>query len=99
MLNRLIEKMGGIAKVKYFLFSIIVSIFPMVMLDIPFWIMVMIVGSVYIMPVLMIVPLWIAGLIGAICGPQDVWAILYYIVFGIAAVWLIVRITDKGEKE
>ena len=84
------EKLGGFGVVVFFLVTIAISVFPTVMLNLPFWAISLIIIAVNFIPALN-VPLWIAGLIGAICGPQDAWAIVYYIVFGVAALIFLIR--------
>lgn len=50
------------------------------MLGLPVWAIVLIVSALSILPIPFASELyWLVGLIGAICGPQDGFAITYYI--------------------
>ena len=94
MRDWLTEKLGGFGLVAYILVCIAISVLPVVMLQLPFWAMALIIIAVYMFPMLN-VPLWIAGFIGTLCGPQDTWAVIYYIVFAVAAVSFIIRFTTS----
>lgn len=75
--------------VVYFIVTSLLSILPIVMLDLPLWAKLLILLAVNIFSGMLFgipeLALWIAGLVAAIHGKQDAWAIAYYVVFGIDA--------------
>lgn len=80
---------GNAMGVVYFIVTFLLSILPLVMLDLPFWADFLIILGVNLLNgLLFCIPelaLWIVGLVAAIHGKQDAWAIAYYVVFGINA--------------
>lgn len=81
----LLEKLGSIGVIARIVVSMLLIIFPVVMLDIPF-ILCLILSAV--LQLFSSVPFvieiaYIVGLFGVISGEQDFLAILYYIVFTI----------------
>lgn len=84
------EKLGGFGMVGYFIVMLLIAALPISMLGLPFWVDFIIVLVVQFLPLLEI-PLWIAGFIGALCGPQDVLAYIYYVIFGILAIIFIIQ--------
>lgn len=76
-------------------FYTIVIAFPIVVLDLPNWIEYAIIALSMIFPsVFGIVglPLWVWGLAEMIMGPQDVFAIIYYVLFVVIALPVLLRI-------
>lgn len=75
--------------VVYYIVTFLLSILPLVMLDLPFWADFLIILGVNLLNALLFgipeLALWIVGLVAAIHGKQDAWAIAYYVVFGINA--------------
>ena len=85
---------GGVLGVVYRIVTFLLSILPLVMLDLPFWADFLIVLGVNLLNALLFgipeLALWIVGLVAAIHGKQDAWAIAYYVVFGINALKILV---------
>lgn len=83
--ERLTASLGFFGGVLYFLIRIIVYILPFVMIGGNFFVTLVLVGINTLVPFASVV-FWIWGLVCAITGVQDIWAIMYYIVFVI--VWI-----------
>ncbi len=82
MKNKLIDMLGGIGVVVYFLVSILISILPFLMIDAsPFLTFVFIAIVFFIRPTSII--FWVWGLVCAIQGPQNALTIIYYILFAV----------------
>ena len=82
MKDRLMFNLGVFGVVLYYIIRIIVAVLPFVMIGLGFW------GTSVLLFINSTIPLttivfWIWGLIAAIGGKQDFWAILYYISFAI----------------
>jgi hypothetical protein len=82
----LLSSLGFAGVVLYFVLGLAISILPILMFDIH-WIAYLILCSISIF-VLSKIPfateiLWIIGLFGAISGKQDIFAIIYYVMFAI----------------
>lgn len=69
----------------YYIVSLFVSILPFVMIGANFFVNLLLIGINMFFPLSSII-FWIWGLICAINGVQDVWAIIYYILFVI--IWI-----------
>lgn len=65
--------------------QVIVSTLPFVMIDLNFWLSFVFISIQTVFPPSSII-FWIWGLICAINGKQDIWAIIYYVTF--AVLWL-----------
>ena len=77
--EKLVNLFGSIGIVLYYVSSIILSVLPLLMIEAPF------IVNIVILLVENIVPfgttvLWIVGLIFAIIGNQDIFSIIYYVV-------------------
>ena len=72
--------LGTIGGILFYLISFTVYILPLVMIDASFWLDLLFFAILYFFPVSSIV-FWIWGLVCAITGPQDAWAIIYYVLF------------------
>jgi hypothetical protein len=83
--ERLTNAFGVLGGVLYFAINIIISILPFVMIGGGFWFSFLLISLNTIVPYASIV-FWIWGLICAIQGVQDIWAIIYYILF--VVIWL-----------
>lgn len=82
MKEKLLDKLGFLGGILYFVFSLLVSIMPFVMIDASFWVTFLFFGIEQIFPLSTFV-FWIWGLVCAIKGVQDIWAIAYYILFAV----------------
>ena len=79
----------------YFVFSMFICVMPVLMFDLPWWAYTLI--CLLIIYVLVNIPgftelSWIIGLVGAIKGKQDIFAIIYYIVCAIIVGTFIYRL-------
>ena len=83
--EKLVNTFGAFGGVLYFIISAIVTVLPFVMIGGGFWFSFLLICLNAIIPFASAV-FWIWGLVSAIKGVQDVWAIIYYIIF--AVVWL-----------
>lgn len=78
--EKLQTTLGAIGGILFYLISFTIYILPLVMIDASFWLDLLFFGILYFFPVSSIV-FWIWGLVCAITGPQDAWAIIYYVLF------------------
>lgn len=89
------SSLGGFGIVLFYVIGIFVSIFPLLMFDLPGWlygILCLVVLFVVIYIPLGLEALWLVGFFGALAGPQDTIAIVYYVIFAIIFVSFIVRL-------
>lgn len=100
--EKLISALGCFGIVVYYLISLTFSIAPLIILDFPFIVNLILIGIVMFLPYIGGIAnaiLWVLALVAAIMGPQDAFAIVYYVMFAINAVrllsifmpWLFVR--------
>ena len=80
MKDKLMNALGSIGVIIWYLASLLIAIMPLVMIDASFWL------NLLLLAVIMYIPatsgiFWIWGLVCAIRGPQDAIAIIYYILF------------------
>lgn len=80
MKEKLMNALGTVGIIIWYLGSIIVSIIPFVMIGASFWLNLLFFGIVQFFPASSVI-FWIWGLVCAIQGQQDVWAIIYYVLF------------------
>lgn len=85
--NLLSDSLGASTGILFYLFTLLVVIFPIVMIttsfNLPWWVgSIMLFASLFISSNFSVVYM-IVGLVGAIKGPQDVFAIIYYIYFSL----------------
>lgn len=85
--NLISDSLGASTGILFYLFNLLVVIFPIVMIitsfNLPRWIgSIMLFASLFISSVFSVVYM-IVGLVGAIKGPQDIFAIIYYIYFSL----------------
>ncbi|MGN1027564.1 MAG: hypothetical protein ACI4P4_14325 [Faecousia sp.] len=87
--EKLVEKLGAFGFALWFIISLIYIILPVAILPIPFWLRGIIVLVIYALPMiglLVQIGVFFWGFYVTISGPQDVVAIIFYIVF---ALWII----------
>lgn len=82
MKKKLQDVLGGIGVILYYIISIFICFFPFVMINVSFWIELIIFLVLQIFPAASVL-LWIWGLVAAIKGVQDVFAYIYYILFAV----------------
>lgn len=84
---------GSIGVAIFYLISLGVIAFPCLMLNLPVWAIFLVVIACKFIPFAYQV-LWIAGLIGAIAGKQDAFAVVYYVIFILTIINTIAEIMD-----
>ena len=98
MKEKLFNMLGTAGYVVYFLFSIFITALPLLMLDIPLWLHLVFFFIMQIIPATSVI-FWIWGLVGAIQGPQDTFAIIFYVVFVIMFIpFIISTVSDIVNK-
>lgn len=91
----LIGSLGFTGMLLYMLIGITVSVFPLLMFNMPWWLYILLALVVQLVVVnipLGLEVLWIVGLFGAVSGKQDIFAIIYYVLFALIIGSAIVRI-------
>lgn len=78
MKEKLQSALGSFGGILYWILIILIGVLPLVMIGTPFWLDFIILAVCAFIPYLSL-PLWIWGLVEAIKGPQDIFAIIYYI--------------------
>lgn len=82
MRNFLTRRLGTLGIILWYILTAFISILPFVFIDLNFvWTFILILID-WIFPFVSPV-FWIWGLVKAIKGPQDIWAIVYYVSFAI----------------
>lgn len=84
-MKKFFESLGGLGVVLYYILSLVIAVLPFVMIDVNFWLDLLFIAINMIFPPASVV-FWVWGLVCAINGVQDIFAIIYYVVF--AVVWL-----------
>lgn len=82
MKDKLMSTLGGLGVILWYVLSVFIYILPMVMIGKSFILNVIFFAVMYFFPISSIV-FWVWGLMCAIAGPQDIFAIIYYIAFAI----------------
>lgn len=82
MKEKLLGSLGVLGMIIWYIASAVVYVLPFVMIGASFWLNMLLFGIVYFFPASSAI-FWIWGLVCAIQGQQDFWAILYYILFAI----------------
>lgn len=103
MKEKLHSLLGGFGVILYYGLTLLIAVLPLVMIDVPFWADFLILIVVNVFPPLSL-PLWIWGLIAAIKGSQDIFAIIYYILFAIFVLYCLINLllsllTVRAEKK
>lgn len=91
MKEKLLNAFGTFGGILWFIVSALVYVLPFVMIGGSFWLNLLLFGIVYFIPSSSII-FWVWGLVCAIQGQQDVWAIVYYIIFAVAFIPFFVSI-------
>lgn len=98
MKEKLQSALGGFGLIIWYVISTIIYIIPFVMIGASFWLNIVFFGIIQLFPPASIV-FWIWGLICAINGVQDIWAIVYYVLFVIGFmpffIWIISSLFSK----
>lgn len=82
MKDKLQSILGGFGIAVYFVISLLASVLPFVMIGTSFWLNLIFFGIIQFVPATSVI-FWVWGLIAAINGVQDVFAIIYYVLFAI----------------
>ena len=82
MKDKLMNALGAVGIGLWYLVSLLVAVIPLVMIDAPFLLNLLLLAIVLFIPASSGV-FWVWGLICAIRGPQDIIAIVYYVLFAI----------------
>ena len=80
MKEKLLDALGALGGILYFVISAFVYVLPIAMIGKPFFLNLIFFGVMQFFPPASII-FWVWGLICAIGGPQDFFAIIYYILF------------------
>lgn len=86
---------GAGAYIVFFLLACFINIFPLIFIDMPFWVDFLLLMGMSAIPFIsnfISLAVWIWGLVAAIGGRQDVFAILFYIVFAIKMIDLLINL-------
>ena len=98
MKDKLISIFGSVGMIIWYLLSWFIYVIPFVMIGASFWLNLLFFLIMEFFPPSSIV-FWIWGLVCAIKGEQDVWAIIYYVLFVIMFIPFFVRIVlDLSQK-
>ena len=80
MKDKLMNTLGTVGVILWYLVSLLIAVLPFVMIDASFLLNILFFTIIQIFPASSVI-FWIWGLVCAINGPQDAWAIIYYILF------------------
>lgn len=94
MKDKMIGAFGTIGVVLWYVASLTISILPWIVMPFGFIVTSIGIAACYFLPILNI-PAWIVGFCYAVTGPQDFWAILYYVVAAITAFFFILDLVQK----
>ncbi len=85
MKEKLLNIFGTFGTIIYFAIQIIIYTLPFIMIRTNFFLSLILIAANSLIPFASVI-FWIWGLVCAITGPQDVFAIIYYAVF--VVIWL-----------
>lgn len=80
MKYKLMNALGVVGVILWYAVTAIIYFLPFLMIGASFWINLLFFGIVQIFPPASVI-FWIWGLVCAINGEQDIWAIIYYVLF------------------
>ena len=80
MKEKLMSRFGLFGGILWLIVSSLIYVLPFVMIGGSFWLSLLLIIIAYFLPASSVV-FWVWGLVCAIQGPQDVWAIIYYVLF------------------
>lgn len=80
----LLTSLGTVGMLLFYTISLFITVYPLIMFEMPWWLYLLL--ALLVQLVIVNIPfglevLWTIGLVGAISGKQDVFAIIYYILF------------------
>jgi hypothetical protein len=91
----LLTSLGTFGILLFYAISLLITIYPLLMFKMSWWlymILVLIVQWVIVKIPFGLEVLWIIGLIGAISGKQDIFAVIYYVLFVLIVGYTVVRL-------
>ena len=94
MKEKLINALGAFGLVLWYLLSSIIYVLPFVMIGGSFWLTLLLLTIEYFIPISSSV-FWVWGLVCAIKGQQDIFAIIYYVVFAVAFIPFFIGIASE----
>lgn len=80
MKDKLINALGSVGVILWYLLSLLIAVMPLVMIGASFWLNLLLLAVIQFIPATSGL-FWIWGLVCAIRGPQDIIAIIYYVLF------------------
>lgn len=83
--EKVLGMLGGFGVICFYLLRILIAVLPFVMIGGNFFLTLLLITINYWVPLTSVV-FWVWGLVCAIQGVQDIWAILFYIIF--IAIWI-----------
>lgn len=80
----LLTSFGTVGMLLFYTISLLITVYPLIMFEMSWWLYLVLALTVQL--VIVNIPfglevLWIIGLIGAVSGKQDIFTIIYYIMF------------------
>ena len=80
----LLTSLGTFGILLFYAISLFITVYPLIMFEMSWWLYMIL--ALIIQIVIVNIPfglevLWIIGLIGAISGKQDIFAVIYYVLF------------------
>ena len=96
--EKLSQSLGAFGLVISFILYVIIRFAPLTVLGFPFIVDLILIVVITSIPILNIITsgvLWFWGLVTVINGPQDVLAIIYYILFSIWAIYTIITLISS----
>lgn len=96
--EKLSQSLGIFGFVLYFIFYAVFKFAPLIVLGLPFIVDLILIAIILAVPILNTVAnivVWVWGLITIINGPQDTLAIIYYILFGVWAIYTAVTLISS----
>ena len=97
MRNKLSSALGAFGSVIFYIIGILLTFAPLFILDWPIWVKLIIVAVLNIIPVvgnLLSIVLWVIGFFATLNSPQDIIAIIYYVLFALNVVIFIIGIVS-----
>lgn len=91
MKEKLIDALGVVGVLIYYAFRLVASVLPFVMIDTTFFVTILLIIAAQMIPFATPI-LWVWGLFGAINGPQDFWAVTYYILFALCVLPFLINL-------
>lgn len=80
MKEKLTNALGSFGSFIWLIISMTIAVIPIVAIGMPFWINIILFAIMLFIPATSVI-FWVWGLIRMINGPQDVVAIVYYVLF------------------